>query len=170
MNAEKRKWEQVEENSGNQWKPQAIEKNGFKMSDKKEDNFREGYYIENKELPGKDGVFTVHIFQEAGLDNVLGEKFDVVGGKVLGDLLEKIPLGSYVGIRYVGRKLKKAYPAGQAWSQTNSFHMWEVFQDAGAIPYGKLSGKKEESSPIVGGPTKVEAEKKPFNEDGGLPF
>ena len=139
MEQTKRNWTEKSANSENQWKPQMTEKNGFRMSDKKSDNFLQGYYLGSKEIKGQDGKpFLIHTIHELDESGSLGRKSDVVGNKVLNDLLDKVKVGNYIGIQYMGRHHKKGYEGN--WTQTNSYHIWKVFEDEGAVKYNQLGG------------------------------
>lgn len=125
------------------WKPMAVETNGFHFDPKDdENNIMEGYYIERADIPGKDNkTFTVHKVHEVLKDGSLGTVWGVSGGMVLDERMENIEIGSFVQIKYAGRKHKKGIPVTNAFSQTNSFHMWETAIDRNAIPYKQLTGK-----------------------------
>ena len=126
------------------WKPMAVEQNGFHFDPKdEENNTMEGYYIERADLPGKDGKsFTVHKVHEVLKDGSLGQIWGVSGGMVLDERMESAPVGSFIQIKYAGRKHKKGIPVTNAFSQTNSFHMWEVGIDKNAVPYNQVAGAK----------------------------
>ena len=125
------------------WKPMAVETNGFHYDPKDDaNNIMEGYYIERADIPGKDNkTFAVHKIHEVLPDGSMGQVWGVSGGMVLDERMENIPLGSFVQVKYAGRKHKKGIPVTNAFSQTNSFHMWETAIDKNAIPYSQLTGK-----------------------------
>ena len=157
------------------------EENSFTMSEKKEDNFLDGYYLGAKQINGRDGVFTVHTVHKVNKDGELGEKFDVSGNKVLNDLMDTVRVGAYVGIQYMGRRHKQGYE-GKKWTQTNSYHTWKLFEDSSATPYGELEGadnvaeEKTSKSTPPAGKSDAKATSKPasnaFPEDDNddLPF
>lgn len=125
------------------WAPMAVEKNSFHFDPKDDaNNIMEGYYIERADIPGKDNkTFAVHKIHEVMPDGSLGTIWGVSGGMVLDERMENITLGSFVQIKYAGRKHKKGIPVTNAFSQTNSFHLWETAIDSNAIPYQQISGK-----------------------------
>ncbi len=125
------------------WKPMAVETNNFHYNPNDDaNNIMEGYYIERADIPGKDNkTFAVHKVHEVMPDGSMGTVWGVSGGMVLDERMENIPLGSFVQIKYAGRKHKKGIPVTNAFSQTNSFHMWETAIDKNAIPYSQLTGK-----------------------------
>jgi len=141
------------------WKPMAVEQNGFHFDPKDdENNIMEGYYIERADLTGKDGKsFTVHKVHEVLKDGSLGQVWGVSGGMVLDERMESAPVGSFIQIKYAGRKHKKGIPVTNAFSQTNSFHMWEVGIDKNAIPYNQVAGAKSVTQPANNTPNPVNA-------------
>jgi hypothetical protein len=152
------------------------EENGFKMSPNKSDNFLDGYYLGNKQVQGRDGAFTVHTVHKVDETGKLAEKTDVVGNKVLNELMDTVKIGSYVGVQYMGRQLKKGNE-GKNFSQTNSYHTWKLFVDEGAVKYNELGGSQETGN--TNPPAKVESKQpvnnapvsNPFPEDNDdLPF
>jgi hypothetical protein len=154
MNQVKRNWSEVSGGSDNtQWKPHATEKNGMAYDPNNPNNFKEGYLSGVKEIKGKDGVFTVFEIQTMNPDGSLGEVFDIIGDTVLKDRLEKIEIGSYVGLKYEGRVHKKNYPTNSPWSQTNSYHNWKVFEDTNAVKLQQLMGIKTNGAPVSNTPT-----------------
>lgn len=148
MSQTKKNWNEVSPQSENQWKPQMTEENGFKMSENKKDNFREGYYLGSREMKGKDGMFTIHTLHEVGEDGKLAKKTDFTGNKVLNELLDQIPLGTYTGVQYLGRRHKQGNE-GKAFSQTNSYHIWKTFRADDQPAYNTLSGAQTTNKPAA---------------------
>ncbi len=85
-----------------------------------------GYYKDSREINGRKGPFSVHEIVTVGQDGKLAKVFDVSLGKVLEDCLDKIPLNTFVCIRYTGKARSK--------STGNDFNTVEVFQDSNAVP------------------------------------
>lgn len=153
MNTGNRKWSEVSGGSDNtQWKPHATEKNGMAYDANNPANFKEGYLSGSKEVKGKDDFFTVYELQTMNPDGSLGEVFDIIGDTVLKSRLEKIEIGSYVGLKYEGRTHKKGYPVASPWSQTNSYHNWKVFEDTNAVKLQQLMGIKTNGAPVSNAP------------------
>jgi hypothetical protein len=123
---------------GDVWAPMAVEKNGFSFNPDDENNKREGYLLEVREGVGKNGS-TIYVFHRADENGNLYEKFSLWEDTVLGDRIEKVinsyGIGAYCVIEYKGRKHKKGVPPTSPWSQTNSFHIWEVLVVSGAPAY-----------------------------------
>lgn len=175
---QKREWVESKPGSENQWKPQMNEANNFTMSQKKEDNQLQGYYLSSKDVNGKDGTFTVHTVQPVNEDGSLGLKTDVIGNKVLNELMATVSMGTFVCVMYAGRRHKQGNE-GKAWSQTNSYHIWKLFQDPNAVPYNKVPGATVQNTASVNttaavntGNTNSAANSttNPFPEDDDLPF
>jgi hypothetical protein len=117
------------------------------MSDKKSDNFMEGYYMGSREQKGKDGNFVIHTIHKINDDGTLGEKWDVSGGVVLDKKFDEVAIGAYVGIQYKGRKHKQGYDTKTPYSQTNSYHIWDLFVDGDAVSYASLGGTTKKETP-----------------------
>lgn len=130
-----RNFTEVQGGSNNErWKPQANEKNGMQFNPANPYNVREGYFVETREVNGKDGTFEIATFRPVNPDGSFGEDFDVTKDAVLSDRLSKVKINSYVRLEYQGRMHKKGYPANSPWSQTNSYHIWKVLVDENAVP------------------------------------
>ncbi|HHT9135866.1 MAG TPA: hypothetical protein ACFYEK_01335 [Candidatus Wunengus sp. YC60] len=159
------------------------EKNFMKMG---EDNRKEGYLISEREVPGHGDnkpfkVFCIHTCKP---DGSLDKKIEVVGDAVLLEKFGQVPFGSYIEVVYKGRVHKKAikqapgYHKDAPFTQTNSFHMWEVGVDQNAIPYSevtKTAGATVASTPVDNTVANnntvapVESASEAFDEDT-LPF
>lgn len=148
QNNQQRQWASVSGGSDNQkWNPKATEKNGFQYNPQG-NNAIEGYYSKFSEINGQSGLFCVHEVTLVNADGSLGDAIDVTGDKVLNDKMSKIEVGTFVRVEYKGRSMKKGYPA-QAWSQTNSYHNWEVLEDRGAVKLHQLTGINPQGNPAV---------------------
>lgn len=90
----------------------------------------EGYYEKINELPGPNGVFTVHTIHTLNEDGSIGEAFDVSLGAVLDDVLGKTPIGSWVCVVYKGKKPSK--------TPGRSYNDLDLFVDNNAIPYNEM--------------------------------
>lgn len=120
------------------WNPQLTEKNNFVMS---AENVREGYYAECKEMPGEakyeNKPYKIHVIHEVKEDGTFGEKWGVIGDKILNDRMDQIKVGNFIRLEYNGKTRLKATPASQNISKTNSFHNWTLGVDHSAIPYNQ---------------------------------
>ncbi len=140
QNNQQRQWAPVQGggDKGIRWEPHKIEP--FNASNP--NNFLQGYYKDLIELVGPEGPFHVVQVQALNQDGSLGDIFDVSGGKVLIDLMQKITMGSYIGIKYAGKVKSK--------SGGRSYNMWETFVDTNAIPYSQMAGAApQKASPPV---------------------
>lgn len=145
-----RQWSTVAAGSDNQqWKPQATEKNGMHFIPGAPTNVLEGYFAQTKEIKGQNGYFNVHVIQVLEPHGALGECIDVMGDTVLNDRLSKVEMGTYVRLEYKGRVHKKGYPANSPWSQTNSYHNWDVAEDTGAVKLHQLAGVQPSGNPVT---------------------
>lgn len=91
----------------------------------------EGYYKKMREQTGSNGVFNVHEIATVNPDGSLGNEFDVSGGVALDDMLEKIAMGSFICVQYLGKVASK--------TPGRSYNNWKVFKDDNAIPYSRLA-------------------------------
>jgi hypothetical protein len=164
--------------SGEPWKPHMTEKNFMKMGT---DNVKEGYLLSVREVAGKDKPFNVYLIQVVNPDNTFGKKIEVVGDSVLVDKFNQIPFGSYIRVEYKGRLHKKditkqpGYTKDAPFTQTNSYHLWEVGVDQGAMPYNEMvahTGGPEPAavsntpeSQNVASATEIQEEKDVFKTD-----
>lgn len=118
------------------WNPQLTEKNNFVLG---ADNVREGYYIQVKEMPGDDRYggkpYQIHVIHEVKPDGSFGQKWGIIGDKVLNDRMAQLTIGDFIRLEYAGKLRLKATPATQNISKTNSYHNWIVQVDKGAITY-----------------------------------
>lgn len=133
------------------WNPQLTEKNNFVLGT---DNIREGYYIQVKEMPGNpqygDKPYQIHIIHEVKPDGSFGQKWGVIGDKVLNDRMAQLTVGNFIRLEYSGKLRLKATPPTQNLSKTNSYHNWVVQVDNGAIPYNQaVSSSIAEGTPGV---------------------
>lgn len=120
-------WEEVGGRSNNQrWEPtkQPFDVNNPPML--------MGYFKKIMTLNGQKGPFNVAVIQIVDPNGTLGQDIDVSGGKALEDKLNNITMGSYIGIKYLGKKVSK--------STGNSYNDWSVMVDKGAVPYSQLGG------------------------------
>lgn len=125
------------------WKIQAVEKNGFAYNPQG-NNTLQGYFSNEREVTGTGPdakPFVVVTITTVNPDGSLGESIDVIADTVLKDRLSKINMNSYVCLTYMGRAFKKGYPQDRGWTQTNSYHNWEVGVDDNAIPLNQLTGR-----------------------------
>lgn len=124
------KWEQVAGGGSNneRWAPQ---KNlNYNANDP--GNSIIGYLKDISERPGANGPFSVaEIVTVDPNTRSLAAAFDVAGGKVLDDMLNDIPLGTFICIKFTGKARSKS---------GNTYNTWEVFQDKNAIPFSQLGG------------------------------
>lgn len=94
-------------------------------------NYREGYYISVNEIdmqgPGRK-PFNVYSFQPVDEKGVFGEMFSIASDKVLDNKLENVPLNSFVGLEYEGKKPNKT-------PGMNPFHSWFVGVDSTKSSY-----------------------------------
>lgn len=90
-----------------------------------------GYLKDITERPGNNGTFNVAEIATVSTDGKLGAAFDVAGGKVLDDMLDKIALGSFICIKFCGKARSKT---------GNTYNTWEVYKDDNAIPFNQLGG------------------------------
>lgn len=141
---------------GTSWDPRATEKNGMRYDPNWAGNMLEGYLAAVKEIPlrekdknGNNRTITIFKIQVVNPDKSLGEIFDVVGDTVLGDRLMQIPLQSYVGIKYMGRKHKDGFPAGSYYTQTNSYHVWAVGVDHNVMPMQQVAAQFGIKMPVA---------------------
>lgn len=167
--------------NGLSWKPHMTEKNFMKMG---LDNVKEGYLLSSRPVQGTNGngnfeVFLIHTVKE---DGTFGEKIEVIGDTVLLDKFKQIPFGSFIRAEYKGRMHKKAireapgYHKEAPFTQTNSFHIWEVGVDKGAIPYNeavKQMPQAPATSVTAAAPTvenKIQGNENLIGENDDLPF
>lgn len=162
--------------NGLSWKPHMTEKNFMKMGT---DNVKEGYLLSSRIVPGANGnnpfeVFLIHTVKEDGF----GEKIEIIGDTVLLDKFKQIPFGSFIRAEYKGRMHKKAirdavgYHAGAPFTQTNSFHIWEVGVDKGAIPYADAIGKlpQSQAAPVATVESATPSTENLIGDNDDLPF
>jgi hypothetical protein len=151
--SEPRKFETVSGGSnGQRWEPQMKEKNFMKMGT---DNIKEGYLLSSKELPGKEAnkPFIIFSIQTINADGKFGPVVEVAGDAVLTEKFSKLSFGAYIRVEYKGRLHKKeiknmpGYTPDVAFTQTNSYHNWEVGVDPNAIPYAEEA--KKQGAPSV---------------------
>jgi len=125
---EQRKYEEVQSNTSDndRWEPFKFE------TDANYPKMCEGYYMGTRMQPGgTDGPFavmTIAIFK----DGAIVKDIDVAGGAVLGDKLDLVAVGTFVCIKYLGKKASK--------TQGRTYKDWQVFQDKNAIPYSQVTG------------------------------
>lgn len=163
--------------NGTPWKPHMTEANFMKMGD---DPVKEGYLLSSRIVNGKEKPFEVFSIQEVNPDGTFGQVYEVIGDTVLLDKFKAVPFGSYIRAEYKGRIHKKAirevkgYHPGAPFTQTNSFHNWEVGVDENAIPYAeaaKMMGAKVTTTQTPVNTPKPNIEDVPFTEDDSdLPF
>lgn len=92
----------------------------------------EGYYKKQREQTGANGAFIVHEIALVDASGNLSQDIDVSGGVALDDMLEKIPLGTFICLQYLGKVPSK--------TPGRSYNNWKLFKDDNAIPYNKLAG------------------------------
>lgn len=114
--------------SGNVWNPKK-DSDGNERVEAKPSDFLDGFYVDRRDGVGEfnSSVFT---FRNKETD----EETDVWGDTVLTSELDKIRLGKYVRVQWHGKKFKKAFQNAKTFTQTNSFHDWEVFVDDDVKP------------------------------------
>lgn len=139
--SQERSFRKTSSSVGEIWAPQANETNGFRYVESDDaNNVIEGYLTEVLHDVGMHNstVWKVH---EVMPDGKLGDVWSIWGDKVLTGELEKEKLGSYIRIVYKGKKAPKGKPAltQPQWTKGNSYHMWDVMVDDGAIPYNQAN-------------------------------
>jgi len=116
--------------SGNTWNP-TQDANG-NPREVTPDDYRDGYYIGSKHGVGQHNA-TVHTIETSE-----GNKIDIWGTRALNGEIEKIRIGQYIRIQWLGMKLTKGgaskQAAGQRLQTTDSFHSWEVFTNESVAP------------------------------------
>lgn len=164
--------------TGETWEPQANGKNNFFFDEKNPNNTLEGYLVEVKEGVGQNNS-TIYVIHEADEYGALKSKRSIWEDTVLADQMDAAinnhGINCFVVIKYKGRALKrqaKQQNPNQAWSQTNSYHLWEVFVDIDAPAYS--SGRQSSPAQPQVQPTKEVAQTTKQNSDafnvGGNPF
>lgn len=184
--ADERKFETVSGGSnGKPWKPHMTEKNFMKMGT---DNVKEGYLLSVRTVPAAVGKadskpFDVYAIQVVKPDNSFGDLIEVVGDAVLTDKFKQISFGSFIRAEYKGRMHKAAikksegYTPEAPFTQTNSYHNWEVGVDPNAIPYNEVVADQKgagiintPSNPIEQKNETTPGDKPEFNDNDDLPF
>lgn len=136
------------------WEVKATSNNGFAFDPKnKEFNTLEGYFVEEVDMPAKNGgkPYKIYKIHEVLPDGSMGDVFGIINDKVLDDRMEAAAVGSYIRIEYLGRTRLKSTPPTAPISQTNSYHNWEVSIDRNAIPYNTASGKNLPAATVSNG-------------------
>jgi hypothetical protein len=125
------------------WEPQMKESNGFQMTN---DGIREGYYAKVIDMPGSPqydnkpyNLYLIHTLNPQ--DGSLGVVYGVIGDKILDERMATLQIGSFIFIKYCGKKHKKGTPPGTPFYKNNSYHTWEVGVDRNAIPYAQMVQK-----------------------------
>lgn len=138
----------MNQNQQPNWTPVGAQSNNERWSPQKEVNYNPqnpgniimGYLKDITERPGNNGPFNVvEIATVNPGTRTLGSVFDVSGGKVLDDMLNKIDLGSFICIKYTGKARSKG---------GNTYNTWEVYRDDNAIPFQQLGGQAPSSAPV----------------------
>lgn len=109
-----------------QWKPQDMQ------WAPPNNPFIHGYFTDLREISGENGIFSVAEITTINVDGSIGKSFDVSGGKVLDDMLNKIDMGSYIGIKYMGKV--KSRTGGR------TYNSWEVYEDGTKVPFDQIPG------------------------------
>jgi hypothetical protein len=129
-------------------------------------NYREGYYVGSNtiSMPGKN-PFRVYSFQPVEKDGKFGELFSLAQDKVLGDKLENVPLKTFTGLEYMGKKPNKD-------KSKQPFHDWKVMVDPEQITYEAAQAKNislgGSASPVsvsaqaIGANTEINPDDLPF--------
>jgi hypothetical protein len=134
-------WESTK-GEGTTWSPMK-EENGDPRTEATADDILDGYYVDVKHNVGQNSQTLYSIKNKE-----TGEISKVWGTKALVDEMEKVRLGTYIRIQWLGKKLTKAgalVPAKQRTS-LHSFHAWEVFQNKN-VPALDLSHIGSQGSP-----------------------
>ncbi len=122
-----RKFTEVNAQSNNRrWEPHKNE------ADAKYPKEVGGYFKDMRQMPGSNGEFAVAVIVSVKPDGTLGEEFDVAGGSVLEDKLNQVAMGSYVHMKYEGKKPSK--------TPGRNYNDWKVFVDENAVKFAELGG------------------------------
>lgn len=149
---------------GEVWDPKK-NADGTVKSTALDSDYLDGIYMDRKEGIGQYNS-TVHNIQD---DN--GKLWAVWGDTVLNKEMEKYKFGTYMRIKFEGRKYKKDAKAGSPYSNTNSFWHWNVMYDENQSG-GEVSAADVNdaiSAPSLA-PVTTNAAMAPSAGDSGLPF
>lgn len=165
MAEQESEWESTK-GSGNVWNP-TKDSEGDARTEADDDDFITGYYVDKKENVGQNNA-TMYTIQKDD-----GEKVDVWGTTALNGEMDKIRMGSYVKIQWLGKKLTKAGEALPEKKRTSlhSFHAWEVFTNKNKKPLevgNSFQGSSSNSS--TAGKTTSTSNKTAVKEEDDLPF
>lgn len=121
-----RQWTPVETSGSNnpRWEPTKM------VFDKNNPPSLEGYFKTLREISGPNGIFKVATMTLVNLDGSLGQDVDVSGGAVLDEKLSKIPLGSFIMIKFTGKFPSK--------TPGRTYNTWDILLDEGAINLNQL--------------------------------
>lgn len=132
----------------NVWDPRANEKNSFYFEATNDQvNIIDGYIVDVDHGVGIHNS-TVWKMHEVLPDGKLGEIWAIWGDKVLNGELEKVTLGAFIRVQYKGKKFPKGKEQ-QNFTKNNSYHIWDVFVDDGAMPYNKANPSATIKQPAV---------------------
>jgi len=156
-------WESTK-GSGNSWNPTKDE-DGDPRTEATPEDYLDGYYVDKKENVGQYNA-TVYTLQKED-----GEKVDVWGTTALNGEMDKVRMGSFIRIKWLGKLPTKAgalIPEKKRKS-TDSFHSWEVLVNKKKEPIGgaKLATEKVPSNAGTGSGKSGESKKE---EEDDLPF
>ncbi len=128
--SQQRNYEEVNAQSTNKrWEPQKPEN----AANQKYPTTLEGYFKKVTEMKGQNGMFNVYEIAMVDANNKPTVCIDVSGGKVMDDKLSEVLIGSFIQIKFDGKK--------QPAKGGNAYNDWKVFQDKNAIPYQQVFGE-----------------------------
>ena len=146
----------------NTWNPTKDE-NGDPRTEATDEDCLIGYYVDAKHGIGEHGssVYTI--------EKKDGEKVSVWGTKVINDEMEKVRLGSFIKIKWLGKQLTKAGKEKSAAKRTSkdSFHMWDVLVSKKEAPK-EVNVRAE--APVSDAKPRAKADVVSDEDDDELPF
>jgi len=145
MSNDTNEWESTK-GTGDVWNPTKTE-DGDPRTEADENDILDGYYKDIKHDVGPNNA-TLYAIQQKD-----GSVLNVWGTKALNDEMDKIRIGQFIRIKWLGKQLTKAgaLKAPNKRGSIDSFHNWEVFQSK-TVPnkdFGVSSSASVPSTPAA---------------------
>ena len=137
----------------NTWNPTKDE-NGKPRTKSNDDDFVVGYYVDAKHGVGefKSMLYTI--------EKKDGERVSVWGSKVLDDEMEKVRLGSFIKIKWLGKQSPKS-------GKGSDFHMYDVLTSKKEAPK-EVNVRAE--APVSDAKPRAKADVVSDDDDDDIPF
>lgn len=152
----------------NVWNPTKDEE-GDPRTEATDSDFITGYYVDRKDGVGEhDSTIIV-------LEKKDGEKVSVWATKMLKDEIEKVRLGQFIKIQWLGKKLTKAgsLKPEKKRTSTDSYHAWDVLVSKNTPPKGMEAEAhlaKTSTPAATGQATQNQIVAPKVDDDSDLPF